>query len=310
MSFSRRSVLVAAASGITLFLAGCASPNEPPSAPKPSALKPSSLKPSSTPTPSIDYSPLVTLETTFAARIGVFALDTATGRRVSYRADERFAFCSTSKALLAAAILQHRFDTLDDLVRYTRGDLVSNSPVTALHVGIGMTLRELCAAAVRYSDNTAANLLFRELGGPAQLTAFARSIGDTVTRSDRNETELNTAVPGDPRDTSTPRALGADIRKLLLGDTLGAEKRTVLTDWLTGNATTAGLIAAGVPTGWTVSDKSGAGAYGTRNDIGVATPPGGKPVVLAIMSTHADAEAVYVDALIAQATATVIGMLA
>jgi beta-lactamase class A len=304
MSFSRRSALVAAASGITLLLAGCASPKKAPSAPKPTTA-PTPL----TPNPAIDYSALVALEATFAARIGVFALDTATGRTVSYRAGERFAFCSTSKALLAASILQQRFETLDDLVHYSRGDLVTNSPVTALHVGIGMTLRELCDAALRFSDNTAANLLFRELGGPSKLTGFARSIGDTVTRSDRNETELNTAVPDDPRDTSTPRALGRDIRKLLVGETLGAERRAVLTDWMTGNATTATLISAGVPTGWTVADKSGAGGYGTRNDIGIATPAGGKPVVLAIMSTHADVAARYDDALVAQATAIAIGML-
>ncbi|CAN5178100.1 class A beta-lactamase Bla1 [soil metagenome] len=304
MSLTRRHLLLASVSGAALLLAGCASPKtsssttQPPATPSPA-----------TPAPAIDYAPLVALEATFAARIGVYALDTATGRTVSYRAGERFAFCSSSKALLAAAVLQQRFDELDNLVRYTRGDLVTNSPVTALHVGIGMTLRELCDAALRFSDNTAANLLFRELGGPSKLTEFARSIGDTVTRSDRNETELNTAVPGDPRDTSTPRALGRDIRNLLVGDTLDAERRAVLTDWMTGNATTATLIRAGVPSGWTVTDKSGAGGYGTRNDVGIATPAEGKPVVLAIMSTHAEAEAVYADALIAQATTIALGMI-
>ncbi|MEV0087948.1 class A beta-lactamase [Saccharopolyspora sp. NPDC050642] len=255
---------------------------------------------------------LAELERKFDARLGVYALATGTGATVAYRADERFAFCSTFKGLAAAAVLQRNpMSHLDAVVTYTEGDLMKSSAITRQHVATGMTIGQLCDAAVRYSDGTAGNLLLRDLGGPAELTAFARGLGDTVTRMDRMEPTIADAVPGDPRDTTSPRAIGTDYQRIVLGDVLPADKRAFLHDLLARNATAAGAqrIRAGTPQGWAVADKTGTGDYGTLNDIGIVWPPDSAPLVISIMSGKAAKDAEYDQALIAEATAHVIAAL-
>ncbi|RQS72526.1 PenA family class A beta-lactamase [Burkholderia sp. Bp8963] len=255
---------------------------------------------------------LASLERAAGGRLGVCAIDTATGRRVQHRADERFPFCSTFKALLSAAVLAQSVERpalLQQRVAYRQADLVRYSPVTERHVGAGMTVAELCAAAVQYSDNSAANLLLKLIGGPAALTAFARSIGDDAFRLDRWETELNTALPGDPRDTTTPAAMSASLRVLALGDALPASQRAQLADWLRGNRTGDKRIRAGVPAGWQVGDKTGTGDYGTTNDAGVLWPPARGPVVLTVYYTQAQADAKAKDDVIASATRIAIAAL-
>jgi beta-lactamase class A len=250
------------------------------------------------------------LEHRYDARLGVFGVDTASGRTVRHRADERFAFCSTFKALAAALVLRRRtLAELETVVRYSSADLVEYSPITAQHVDTGMTLRAVCDAAVRFSDNTAGNLLLRELGGPSGLTRALRNIGDPITRSDRLETDLNTALPGDRRDTSSPRALAADLRKLALGAVLSRDKRALLTHWLITNTTGDSLIRAGVPRGWRVGDKSGKGGYGSRNDIAVIWPPRTKPIVLAVLSTRPQKDATPSDDLVAEAARAAVAAL-
>ncbi|MFF2847954.1 class A beta-lactamase [Streptomyces sp. NPDC058001] len=250
------------------------------------------------------------LEREFDARLGVYAIDTGSRRTVTYRSDERFAYCSTHKALSAAAVLkQNSLAGLDEVVHYTRDDLVTHSPITEKYVDTGMTLRALCDAAIRYSDNTAANLLFAELGGPKEFQAALAALGDRVTRADRLETDLNEAVPGDRRDTSTPRALAADLREYTLGHTLCADKKALLIDWLKRNTTGDNLIRAGVPADWQVGDKTGGGGYGTRNDIAVAWPPHGAPVIIAILSSRDTRDAEYDDKLIARAAQLVVAAL-
>jgi beta-lactamase class A len=247
------------------------------------------------------------LEESFGARLGVYALDTGTGRAVEYRSDERFAYASTIKALAVAVVLAETSDAeLDTLVRYEASDLLDYAPVTAQHVETGLTLRELCDAAIRYSDNTAANLLLEHLGGPAALDAALTGIGDDVTQVDRDEPELNEAVPGDPRDTSTPQALATDLERFVLGDALDPTDQATLSTWLVGNTTGDDLIRAGVPTGWTVGDKTGSAGYGTRNDIAVLWPPDGAPIVLAVLSSRSAPDAEYDNALLAEATAVAI----
>ncbi|WP_074433083.1 class A beta-lactamase [Neobacillus dielmonensis] len=242
------------------------------------------------------------LESQFDARLGVYAIDTGTNRTVSYRPNERFAYASTYKALAAGALLQQSsMDQLDELVTYNSEDIVSYSPVTELHVDTGMTLREVIDAAVRYSDNTAGNLLLKKLGGPEGFEAALRQIGDHTTMADRYETELNAAIPGDKRDTSTPKALAASLEAFAVDDVLPAGKRALLTDWMQGNATGDALIRAGAPTDWEVADKSGAGSYGTRNDIAVVWPPNRAPIVIAVLSSRDTQNAAYDNALIAEA---------
>lgn len=251
------------------------------------------------------------LERKFDARLGVYAVDTGTGREVAYNDGARFAHASTFKALAAGAVLRkYSLSGLDRVVTYSKDDLVDYSPVTEKHVGTGMTLRELCDAAVRYSDNTAGNLLFDALGGPKGLDAVLEGMGDDVTRMERREPELNLWAPDETRDTSTPRALAKDLRAFVLGDVLGKGERAQLEQWLRTNTTGGELIRAGVPKGWSVGDKTGAGqGYGTRNDIAVVWRPDAAPVVMAIMSNRTKKDAEYDNKLIAEAASVVSGTL-
>ena len=234
------------------------------------------------------------LEHSAGARIGVAGLNTGTAAAVGHRADERFAFCSTFKLLAVSAILtRSRSDPalLARRIEYTAQDLVPYSPVSSQHAGEGMTVAAICAAALQYSDNTAANLMIRLLGSPDAVTSFARSIGDTAFRLDRWETALNAAVPGDPRDTTTPAAMMSDLQRAALGDLLGPPDRERLVTWMRGCTTGLRRIRAAVPAGWLVGDKTGSGDYGTANDIAVIWPPGRAPVVLAIYTTQATKDA-------------------
>lgn len=242
-----------------------------------------------------------TIENEYDARVGVYAIDTESDQTIDYRSEERFAFASTYKALAAALVLkQNTMEELEEVITYTEDDLVSYSPITEKHVDTGMTLAELSEAAVRTSDNTAGNLLFEELGGPEQFQQSLREIGDDVTQSDRSETALNEFTPGNTRDTSTPAALAMSLQRFAVGDLLTDDKRERLLDWMQGNATGDTLIRAGAPEGWTVADKSGAGRYGTRNDIAVVWSSDREPIILAIMTRHDTEDAEYDDALIAE----------
>lgn len=250
------------------------------------------------------------LESRFGARLGIHAIDTGSGRTVTHRADERFAYASTIKALLAAVLLRRLSDAdLRRVVPYTAADLLEYAPITSRHVATGMSVDDLIAAAVRYSDNTAANLLFEEVGGPQGLQVELREINDRTTSVDRTEPALNRAVPGDRRDTSTPRALGTDLRAFVLGDVLPEARRRRLTDLLVGNTTGGPYLRAGVPSGWTVGDKTGSGGYGTRNDIAVVWPATGDPLVIAVLSDRGVPDAESDDALIAEATELVVATL-
>jgi beta-lactamase class A len=168
-----------------------------------------------------------------------------------------------------------------------------------------MTIAELCAAALQVSDNCACNLLLDRIGGPAAVTAFARRIGDTAFRLDRRETALNAALPGDPRDTTTPRAMAGSLEALLLDDALAPEARRRLLDWMFANTTGKERIQAGFPAGWRVADKTGTGAYGTTNDVGIVFPPQGQPVIVAIYYTATQPDAKSDSKTVADAAAVV-----
>ncbi|WP_242143072.1 MULTISPECIES: class A beta-lactamase [unclassified Bacillus cereus group] len=250
------------------------------------------------------------LEKTFDARIGVYAIDTGTNRTVAYRPNERFAYASTYKALAAGVLLQQNsMDKLDEMITYTKDDLVAYSPITEKYVDTGMTLGEIAEAAVRYSDNTAGNLLFKKLDGPKGFEKALRQIGDKVTSANRFETDLNEAIPGDIRDTTTPKTLAIDLKAFTVGSILTADKRKILTDWMRGNATGDKLIRAGVPKDWEVGDKSGAGNYGTRNDIAIVWPPNREPIIITILSTRDKKDATYNNELIAQAAKVTMNVL-
>lgn len=234
---------------------------------------------------------LKVLESDSGGRLGVAVVDTASGAQFGQRMDERFAMCSTFKLLLAGAVLA-RVDggkeQLSRRIRFGRGDLVAYSPVTKEMIdGDGLSVAELCHAAVTRSDNTAANLLVASLGGPSAVTAFARSLGDQVTRLDRVETELNEGKPGDDKDTTSPRAMAHCVQALTLGGALQAGSRDQLVAWLRANATGDSRLRAGMPAGWRVGDKTGSGNHGTANDVAVIWPPQRAPVIVAVYLTEA-----------------------
>jgi beta-lactamase class A len=234
---------------------------------------------------------LAALESRSGGRLGVALINTADNSRIVYRGDERFALCSTSKVMAVAALLKQRPDLLNQLVPIRQSDLVNYNPVTAKQVGHAMTLAQLSAAALQYSDNAAMNKILEQLGGPANVTAFARSIGDTSFRLDRNEPSLNTAIPGDARDTTTPLAMAQSLQRLGLGNALAEPQRTQLQLWMKGNTTGAASIRAGLPPDWIVGDKTGSGDYGSTNDIAIIWPPNHAPLILAIYFTQAQQDA-------------------
>ncbi len=253
------------------------------------------------------------LEQTLAGRLGVFAMNTVNGKQLGYRANEYFPMCSTFKVLLASAVLK-RSTQIDGLmqqrIKYQQSDLVTYSPITERHVEDGMTVSALCAAAIQYSDNTASNLLMKILGGPGAVTTFARSIGDGQFRLDRWETALNSSLPGDRRDTSTPNAMASSLQRLAFGDALEPHLQLQLRVWLQGNTTGAARIRAGVPTDWEVGDKTGTGDYGTANDLAVLWPPRRSPVVVAIYTTQGEKDAKARNDVIASAARIVVDWLA
>jgi beta-lactamase class A len=228
---------------------------------------------------------IAAIERRLGGRLGVAALDTGNGRRVAHRATERFAMCSTFKFLASAAVLARvdaKSERLDRLVRYTQKDVLEYAPITKDHVTNGMTIESLMAAAVSYSDNTAANLLLAALGGPKAVTAYARSLGDAVTRLDRNEPALNEVPAGEVRDTTSPSSMVSDMQALLLGTkALSEPSRQLLTKWLVENTTGSERLRAGLPKDWRVGDKTGTGPHGATNDIAIAWPPNRAPVLIA-----------------------------
>ena len=232
---------------------------------------------------------LARIEAGIGGRLGVAVHDTGSGQYYNHRSDERFPMCSTFKVLACAAVLA-RVDmgqeNLSRRIRFKASDLVTYSPVTKDRVGgDGMALADLCEAGMTQSDNTAGNLILASLGGPSGVTAYARTLGDIETRLDRTETGLNDAIPGDPRDTTTPGAMTANLRALVAGDALSHPSRDQLTAWLVANQTGGAKLRAGLPGDWRVGDKTGGGDWGTTNDVAVIWPSGRKPLIVSVYLT-------------------------
>lgn len=250
------------------------------------------------------------IEAASRGRLGVHLIDTATGQETGWREDERFLMLSSFK-LLASAFVLDRVDRgvekLERRIRYRPQDLVPWSPVTERHVGgEGLSLAQLCEATITSSDNTAANLILASYGGPAALTAYARRLGDAVTRLDRTEPELNRrAASGESLDTTTPRAMAHTLNKLLLGDALKPSSRELLLNWLLANTTGGKRLRAGVPTGWRMGEKTGT-AGDDANDIGIALPPQRAPIIVTAYLAESRTDAATREA----ALASVGGLLA
>ncbi|WP_405150299.1 class A beta-lactamase [Sphaerisporangium sp. NBC_01403] len=233
------------------------------------------------------------LEVSFKGRIGAYAIDTATGKTVTYRAGERFPLLSTFKAPLCAAVL-HKARTsepglMSKVVKWTAADLKPNSPITEKHVEDGLSVAQLCEAAVTMSDGTASNLLLKQIGGPAGLTKYFRTLKDPISRMDRRHPELNDWTPKEKRDTTTPAAIGRDLRVLTTGKALHTKDREQLNAWLIANKTGDERIRAGLPKTWTIGDKTGTNSsgFGGGNDIAAIWPEkGAAPIIMAIYTNR------------------------
>ncbi len=250
-----------------------------------------------------------TVEARLDARPGVAMRDLSTGQDWTYNADDRFPVSSTFKSPLCGVVLK-RVDSgeeqLDRVVRFEASDLVTYSPVTETRLDSGMTVKELCEAAITTSDNTAGNLLLATMGGPKGLTAALRDINDRTTRLDRWETALNEGLPGDDRDTTTPTAAVDMLGRLLFGDVLSDASEERLADWMIADQVADDLIRASLPEGWEIGDKSGAGGFGFRSIVSVIWPPGGGPVLAAIYTTENDADMLVLNEAIAEIGAAMV----
>jgi len=227
------------------------------------------------------------MEKQLGLRIGLAALDTGSGNSIFYRESERFLMCSTFKVMLVAATLARvdaGRDRLDREIHYQKSDLLEYAPETTKNLGRGMSVRALCAAAVTVSDNTAANLLFAGVDGPDGLTGFTRKLGDSRTRFDRTEGALN--IADGERDTTTPSAMLANLKDVLLGDALSAGSRKQLADWMIACSTGLTRLRGGLPSGWRAGDKTGSGANGQLNDVAILWPPGNRAPVLVCAYTE------------------------
>ncbi|WP_375689376.1 class A beta-lactamase [Pseudooceanicola sp. LIPI14-2-Ac024] len=251
------------------------------------------------------------IEARLGARVGVALVDTGSDRNWTHRADERFLMNSTVKVPVCAAILARRdagLLRLSQTLPVTRDDLLSYAPVAETRVGGSMTLSELCLAAIDMSDNTAANLLIGALGGPAEVTQFFRDIGDPVSRLDRVEPDLNSAGPGDPRDSTTPVAMADTLWAILIEDALSPGSRAQMAEWMRPGGVTGALLRASAPAGWDILDKSGAGER-NRNLVAVITPPGRAPWIAVLMLADLEADVATRNAALQELGAAVVAVI-
>ena len=306
VNISRRRLLISAAA--TAALTACSRPN-----------RVDTVRLVDSPAP-LDVSAqlagqLAELEDRYNAKVGFYGLDMDSNRMLGYRENDMFATCSAFKAYVAGQILRKSQQgelTLDDPVFIDPAVFVPvASPITEPHLGGYLPLSTLCAAAVRQSDNTATNLMVGMLGGPSSVTEFARSVGDDRTWMVRWELELNTAYPGDPRDTTSPRAMGTGFANMLTGNVFDEPHRAKIYEWMSTITTGDTRIRAGLPPGWTVADKTGGGDFASTNDIGVAYGPAGQRVILAVMTRTRsdDPKAPLLNDLIADVTRAITPVL-
>lgn len=258
---------------------------------------------------------LASLEKSTGGRIGLFAMNTANNMHIQHNADERFPMCCTSKAIGVAAVLKKSMSNpslLHQKITYTKKDLEFAQwvPITKNHLAEGMTVADLCSAAIMQSDNAAMNLLVKKLGGLGAMNNFFHSIGDNTSRVDRWWPDEASSIPGDLKDTSTPKMMAKNLQALVLGDILAPSQRQLLKTWMKKNTTGDTRIRAGVPKNWAVDDKTGTGDYGTTNDIGILWPPKCSPIIVAIYFTHNNKNAEPRSDVIAQVTRLVINEFA
>ena len=243
-------------------------------------------------------------ERSTGGRIGLYAENQKTGQKIAWRADERFAMCSSFKASLAACVLarvDRGQDGLDRMVTFDQKDIQEWAPAAKANLAKGsLSVAEACQGAVERSDNTCANLLVARVGGPAALTEFWRKTGDEVTRLDHYEPEMSRSQPPDPSDTTSPAAMAGSLGRFILGDVLSLDSRARLIGWMRDCKTGLDLLRAGMPKSWAVADKTGSNGRDVVGDIAVAWPKPDQPLVMAVYTQGGSAESPQLRRLLAE----------
>ncbi|WP_299002379.1 class A beta-lactamase [uncultured Shewanella sp.] len=257
---------------------------------------------------------LLALENQYGGRIGLSLMNTQNNSAIHYRASERFPLASTFKVMAVAAMLKEsesQPQLLAKKIAYTEQEVKDSgyAPITSKHLKTGMTIEALCAAALQFSDNAAVNLLMQQLGGPDEVTAFARHIGDTQFNLTRWEPQLNLVYPGETQDTTTPNAMSLSLQKLVLGDILQKPQRDKLKNWLINNTTGDTKIRAMVPSTWIIGDKTGSGRFGATNDIAVLWPPKYNPFILSVYYVQQDIDAKNNNKIIREVTRSLLDII-
>ncbi|KPC50154.1 Carbepenem-hydrolyzing beta-lactamase KPC precursor [Amantichitinum ursilacus] len=258
---------------------------------------------------------LAQIETTAGGRLGVTALDTGSGKWLTYRPDERFPLAGAFTPLLAAAVLARVEKDQEQLSRpilFTAADLQPWAPIARTRLKAGqMTVADLCAAAIQFDDHAAINLLLNSVGGPTQLTNWLRTQGDDISEIDRFEPELTSAIKGDVRDSSTPAMMLKMLNRFLLSDALAIESRAQLQAWLVGNGNATTRIRAGLPPEWRVGNATGNGENGTTNDLAIIWPPEPRaPILLTVWLTDSKATGAVRDAALKEVARVVFARVA
>ena len=209
---------------------------------------------------------------------------------------------STFKTLACAKLLadvEKELQSFDTSAVITKNAIITWSPVTEKLIGENISLKQACSATMIMSDNTAANIVLTGINGPEALTKFMRSIGDKVTRLDRIEPDLNEALDGDKRDTTTPNAIVKSLHSLLFGDVLSEPSKIQLKQWMIDNKVTGSLLRSVLPENWSIADRSGAGGYGSRGITAVVWSKMRSPIIISIYLTQTDASFALRDKAIA-----------
>jgi len=203
------------------------------------------------------------------ADVGVAALDLNTGESLSIKGDTPFPMASTVKVAIAALYLSqvdHGQKTLDDTIR-------------------GESVRSLMGKMLIYSDNRAADVLFKDVGGPHAVHRWLVDNGIQGVRVDRTIAQLlaDKRDLWDTRDSSTPKAMVDLLRRIYKGDLISPSSRNYLLGVMakchTGKNRMKWLLPAGTP----VEHKTGT-LNGLADDVGFITMPDGHRIAVAIFA--------------------------
>lgn len=229
-------------------------------------------------------------------RIGVAAVDLATGQTISVLGDQRFPMASTSKIAIAATYLE--------MVDQGRASLTSEYPLlwavrsqpfssaaAPVRAGEYLTALELIDLMITRSSNPATDALLAAIGGPEAVNDWARragiegfSLDRDIATLVRDDGEFDPASYIDLRDSATPEAMVEMLSGIYQGRWLSRESRAVIISAMERCRTGTRRIPALMPDNVVVAHKTGS-LNNTSSDIGFLTAPDGRTIAVAIYVT-------------------------